>query len=71
MRVCRYEQEGMRRSVDAVLLVHKNNTLHILILQVGNLFFKLPGGRLKPGEDGSTLLLLLCVTMPLQSSPSA
>lgn len=61
----------MRRSVDAVLLVHKNNTLHILILQVGNLFFKLPGGRLKPGEDGSTLLLLLCVTMPLQSSPSA
>ena len=42
----------MRRSVDGVILVHKHNTVHVLLLQVGSAFFKLPGGRLKPGEDG-------------------
>lgn len=47
----KYEQEGMRRTVEAVLLVHQHNHPHILLLQIGNTFFKLPGGRLKPGED--------------------
>ena len=42
----------MRRSVDGVLLVHEHNHPHVLLVQVGASFFKLPGGRLRPGEDG-------------------
>eukprot|EP01113_Clastostelium_recurvatum_P020595 TRINITY_DN2436_c0_g2_i1.p1 TRINITY_DN2436_c0_g2~~TRINITY_DN2436_c0_g2_i1.p1 ORF type:complete len:209 (+),score=33.51 TRINITY_DN2436_c0_g2_i1:20-646(+) len=45
-----YEQEGMRRSVDGILIVHRHNHPHVLLLQIGNSFFKLPGGRLRPGE---------------------
>ena len=66
-----YDRDGMRRSVEAVLLVNEHNHPHVLLLQLGQLFFKLPGGRLKPGEDGasaarspapspSSQLLLLC-----------
>lgn len=47
-----YDRDGMRRSVDGVLLVHEHNHPHVLLLQYGMHFFKLPGGRLKPGEDG-------------------
>jgi hypothetical protein len=36
---------GMRRSVEAVLLVHEHNLPHILLLQLGTTFFKLPGKR--------------------------
>ena len=36
--------------MEAVLLVHLHGHPHVLLLQVGNTFFKLPGGRLKPGE---------------------
>ncbi|GLC48779.1 hypothetical protein PLESTB_000147200 [Pleodorina starrii] len=47
-----YEREGgMRRSVDAVLLVQEHNHPHVLLLQLGQSFFRLPGGRLRPGED--------------------
>eukprot|EP00126_Sphaerothecum_destruens_P008478 Sdes_comp20233_c0_seq3m13624 len=46
-----YEREGMRRNVEAVLVVHEHNHPHILLLQVNSNFFKLPGGELKPGED--------------------
>jgi len=46
----KYDQEGMRRTVDGVLLVHQHRHPHVLLLQIGNTFFKLPGGRLKPGE---------------------
>ncbi|CAF1150081.1 unnamed protein product [Adineta steineri] len=42
---------GVRRSVEAVLLVHEHNLPHILLLQLGTTFFKLPGGELNPGED--------------------
>ncbi|KAH0852065.1 LOW QUALITY PROTEIN: hypothetical protein HID58_094246, partial [Brassica napus] len=42
---------GMRTSVDAILLVQEHNHPHILLLQIGNTFCKLPGGRLKPGEN--------------------
>lgn len=57
---CRYRKEGVRRSVDAILLVWEHNHPHVLLLQLGSAFFKLPGGRLRPGEDGkqSTWLLL-------------
>jgi hypothetical protein len=34
-----------------VLQVQEHNHPHILLLQIGNSFFKLPGGRLKPGEN--------------------
>ncbi|CAI5491241.1 unnamed protein product [Closterium sp. Naga37s-1] len=46
-----YQKEGMRTSVEGIILVHHHNHPHILLLQIGNSFFKLPGGRLKPGED--------------------
>ncbi|PAV61015.1 hypothetical protein WR25_04377 [Diploscapter pachys] len=46
-----YEQYGMRRSVEAVLVVHENSHPHVLLLQIGSTFFKLPGGELNPGED--------------------
>lgn len=36
-----YEREGMRRTVDAVLLVHQHNHPHVLLLQIGNTFYKL------------------------------
>ncbi|KAI6222841.1 Cleavage and polyadenylation specificity factor subunit 5 [Aphelenchoides besseyi] len=46
-----YEMIGMRRSVDGVLIVHEHQLPHVLLLQIGSTFFKLPGGELKPGED--------------------
>lgn len=36
-----YDKIGMRRSVDAVLLVHEHNLPHVLLLQIGSTFFKL------------------------------
>eukprot|EP00252_Welwitschia_mirabilis_P013192 TRINITY_DN29110_c0_g1_i1.p1 TRINITY_DN29110_c0_g1~~TRINITY_DN29110_c0_g1_i1.p1 ORF type:complete len:202 (+),score=29.64 TRINITY_DN29110_c0_g1_i1:535-1140(+) len=45
-----YMKEGMRTTVEGILLVQEHNHPHILLLQIGNTFFKLPGGRLKTGE---------------------
>ena len=36
-----YYREGMRRTVEGVLLVHEHKHPHILMLQIGNTFFKL------------------------------
>jgi hypothetical protein len=36
-----YHSHGLRRSVDAVLLVHNHGHPHILLLQMGSSFFKL------------------------------
>lgn len=47
----KYTKEGMRTSVEGILLVQEHNHPHILLLQIGNTFCKLPGGRLKPGEN--------------------
>ena len=41
----------MRRTVEGVLVVHDHGHPHILMLQIANAFFKLPGDYLKPGED--------------------
>lgn len=41
-----------------ILQVQEHNHPHILLLQIGNTFCKLPGGRLKPGENGMLSLLL-------------
>ncbi|KAJ1904476.1 hypothetical protein IWQ60_012440, partial [Tieghemiomyces parasiticus] len=46
-----YEAHGMRRVVDAVMLVHVDRHPHVLLIQIGQRFFRLPGGYLKPGED--------------------
>ena len=46
-----FQTIGMRRSVEAVLLVHEHGLPHVLLLQLGTTFFKLPGGELSPGED--------------------
>ncbi|GAA5887663.1 hypothetical protein JCM6882_001488 [Rhodosporidiobolus microsporus] len=45
-----YEQFGMRRTVEGLLIVHEHGHPHVLLLQVGNSFFKLPGQYLRPGE---------------------
>ena len=46
-----FTAHGMRRSVEAVLLVHEHGLPHVLLLQLGSTFFKLPGGELNPNED--------------------
>ncbi|CAL4067537.1 unnamed protein product, partial [Meganyctiphanes norvegica] len=46
-----FDKIGMRRSIEAVLLVHEHGLPHVLLLQLGTTFFKLPGGELNPGED--------------------
>ncbi|OVA04478.1 Cleavage/polyadenylation specificity factor subunit 5 [Macleaya cordata] len=46
-----YSINGMRTCVAAVMLVELFNQPHLLVLQVRNSFFKLPGGRLRPGES--------------------
>jgi hypothetical protein len=51
----RYKQQGLQRSVEAVLLVHNHGHPHILLLQKPDQSFKLPGGWLRPGEDGDAL----------------
>ncbi|CAJ0571958.1 unnamed protein product, partial [Mesorhabditis spiculigera] len=46
-----YDVVGMRRSVEAVIVVHEHSLPHILLLQIGTSFYKLPGGELEQGED--------------------
>eukprot|EP00271_Cylindrocystis_brebissonii_P016951 TRINITY_DN4202_c0_g1_i1.p1 TRINITY_DN4202_c0_g1~~TRINITY_DN4202_c0_g1_i1.p1 ORF type:complete len:198 (+),score=34.48 TRINITY_DN4202_c0_g1_i1:556-1149(+) len=46
-----YLKEGLRTSVEGILLVHEHNHPHVLLMQIGNAYFRLPGGRLRPGED--------------------
>lgn len=46
-----YAVNGTRRSVEGVLLVHEHGLPHVLLLQLGTTFFKLPGGELNVGED--------------------
>ncbi|KAI9662782.1 MAG: hypothetical protein M1829_006126 [Trizodia sp. TS-e1964] len=46
-----YDKHGMRRTCEGVLVCHEHNHPHILMLQIANAFFKLPGDYLKPGDD--------------------
>eukprot|EP00795_Rhopilema_esculentum_P001823 gene1823-16313_t len=46
-----YAKSGMRRTVEGVLIVHEHGLPHVLLLQLGTTFFKLPGGEITPGED--------------------
>ncbi|XP_060873060.1 cleavage and polyadenylation specificity factor subunit 5-like [Metopolophium dirhodum] len=45
-----FEKTGMRRSVEGVLIVHKNGFPHVLLLKLNAAFYKLPGGELNPAE---------------------
>jgi len=45
-----YKEQGARRSVEAIVLVQEHNHPHILLLQLGPSYWRLPGGRLRPGE---------------------
>ncbi|XP_073150373.1 pre-mRNA cleavage factor Im 25 kDa subunit 1 isoform X5 [Henckelia pumila] len=46
-----YDAYGMRKCVSAVLVVELFKHPHILLLQIQNSTFKLPGGRLGAGES--------------------
>ncbi|XVF35081.1 hypothetical protein REPUB_Repub18cG0114000 [Reevesia pubescens] len=46
-----YAAYGLRTSVEAVILVELFKNPHLLLLQVRNSIFRLPGGRLRPGES--------------------
>ncbi|XP_077238996.1 homolog of CFIM-25 [Tasmannia lanceolata] len=46
-----YAMSGLRTCVEGVILVELFQHPHVLLLQVKNSFFKLPGGRLRPGES--------------------
>ncbi|KAF2725232.1 cleavage and polyadenylation specific factor 5 [Polychaeton citri CBS 116435] len=45
-----YDQHGMRRTCEAVLVCHEHGHPHVLMLQIANAFFKLPGDYLQPQE---------------------
>ncbi|THC91493.1 hypothetical protein EYZ11_009050 [Aspergillus tanneri] len=46
-----YEQYGMRRTCEGVLVCHEHNHPHVLMLQIANAFFKLPGDYLQHDDD--------------------
>lgn len=46
-----FERDGMRRTVEAMLVVQEHNHPHVLMFQLGPNVFRLPGGRLRAGED--------------------
>ncbi|BGP52912.1 hypothetical protein JCM8202_003994 [Rhodotorula sphaerocarpa] len=46
-----FKEHGMRTTVEGLLVVHEHGHPHVLLLQVANSFFKLPGDHLQPGED--------------------
>jgi cleavage and polyadenylation specificity factor subunit 5 len=46
-----YVAHGMRRTCEGILVCHEHNHPHILMLQIANAFFKLPGDYLKPDDD--------------------
>lgn len=46
-----FTEYGMRRTCEGILVCHEHNHPHILMLQIANAFFKLPGDYLKPEDD--------------------
>lgn len=46
-----YENSGMRRSCEAILLCHEHCHPYILLLQIAQTFFKLPGDYIQPGQE--------------------
>jgi len=46
-----YADHGMRRFAEAVMLCHEHNHPHVMLLQIANSFYKLPGNWLKHDEE--------------------
>ncbi|KKA31039.1 hypothetical protein TD95_002965 [Thielaviopsis punctulata] len=46
-----FAEHGMRRTCEGILVCHEHNHPHILMLQIANSFFKLPGDYLLPTDD--------------------
>ncbi|KAG8657084.1 pre-mRNA cleavage factor Im 25 kDa subunit 1 [Manihot esculenta] len=46
-----YQTRGLRTCVEAVILVELFKHPHVLLLQIKNSIFKLPGGRIRPHES--------------------
>ncbi|EFW99349.1 cleavage and polyadenylation specific factor 5 [Grosmannia clavigera kw1407] len=46
-----YTVHGMRRTCEGILVCHEHNHPHILMLQIANAFFKLPGDYLRPEDE--------------------
>ncbi|CBF73767.1 cleavage and polyadenylation specificity factor subunit 5 [Aspergillus nidulans FGSC A4] len=46
-----YEKHGMRRTCEGILVCHEHNHPHVLMLQIANAFFKLPGDYLLHDDD--------------------
>lgn len=49
-----FTEHGMRRTCEGILVCHEHNHPHILMLQIANAFFKLPGDYLRPEDDEET-----------------
>ncbi|XP_010559093.1 PREDICTED: pre-mRNA cleavage factor Im 25 kDa subunit 2-like [Tarenaya hassleriana] len=48
----KYSEEGMMRTtVEGILLIGAFRHPHVILMQMGNTHCKLPGGRLRPGEN--------------------
>ncbi|CEP02591.1 Cleavage and polyadenylation specificity factor subunit 5 [Plasmodiophora brassicae] len=50
----RFQEHGLQTVVEGILIMHLHRHPHVLLLQESNSVFKLPGGRLRPGEDEMT-----------------
>jgi cleavage and polyadenylation specificity factor subunit 5 len=46
-----YDAYGMRRTCEGILVCHDHNHPHVLMLQIANAFFKLPGDYLPHDAD--------------------
>ncbi|KAJ2991887.1 hypothetical protein HDV02_003402 [Globomyces sp. JEL0801] len=46
-----YESQGMRITVEGVLIVHDHSHPHVMLFKLAENFYKLPGNTLKPGQD--------------------
>jgi cleavage and polyadenylation specificity factor subunit 5 len=46
-----YQNTGMRRSCEGILVCHEHNHPNVLMLQIANAFFKLPGDYLQAEDD--------------------
>ncbi|KAK5111437.1 hypothetical protein LTR62_004889 [Meristemomyces frigidus] len=69
-----YEQYGMRRTCEGILVCHEHNHPHVLMLQIANAFFKLPGDYLSHDADeisGFKKILTAKLSPPSSSSLSS
>ncbi|KAJ5191979.1 cleavage and polyadenylation specificity factor 25 kDa subunit [Penicillium cinerascens] len=46
-----YDLHGMRRTCEGILVCHEHNHPHVLMLQIANAFFKLPGDYLHHEDE--------------------